>query len=88
MSHWIKITRSLPRRGKKSVTKSKESEDTILYGCVRKVRKNIINIDPKLKKHEPRFVKTCEVVHIPPTRRQYSRWCNKKGLAYSKRAAA
>lgn len=35
-----------------------------------------------LKAKDAQFLQACERVRIPPTRRQASKWLNKRGLAY------
>jgi len=38
--------------------------------------------------HDQLFRKACELAGTPPTRRQYTRYRNQKGLAYAHRRAA
>lgn len=43
-----------------------------------------LSTNDKFHKEDQQFIKACENVGIKPTRRQASKWRNKKGLAYLK----
>ena len=40
------------------------------------------------KSGDPLFMKSCELAHVPPTKRQVSKWRMGRGLAYEHRNAA
>ena len=47
-------------------------------------REPYTSTNEKFYKEDQQFIKACEEIGIKPTRRQASKWRNKKGLAYLK----
>lgn len=80
MGYWIRVTdrvKMKDTRNKNKKTSIKDSED-ILIGRNQKIYKEIKLLDSPPKE----FAAACERAGIPPTRRQYSKFLRKRGLAF------
>jgi hypothetical protein len=78
MSYWIKTRAEVPTKALRGASSS-----TIIRSQMIKVRKEIKKVTQD-ETGQP-FIKACEDAGIPPTRRQFSKWNQKRGLAWAQR---
>lgn len=88
MSHWITVTNVVPMVGDKHSDKTSIPHSTDILRSKRVKIRGEPKLAPTTGKGIELFQAACKVAEIPATRRQLSKWKQRRGKAYTARMEA